>query len=149
MFLRICQTLNGTLRSQNHKPDQPLSSDTTSMLWFRSLLFLFAITGMPHLNAQLVSDFTPPRGSCCLQGAAQALAEQLQDWNQLGRYYADNQRLEKLPPEPGRVVFLGDSITDGWKLAQSFAAIRKRGPLRRLSTCGCKMTWTASIWCKT
>ena len=44
----------------------------------------------------------------------------MQDWNQLGRYYADNQRLKQLPPEPGRVVFLGDSITDGWKLAQYF-----------------------------
>jgi len=44
----------------------------------------------------------------------------LQDWNQLGRYYADNQRLKQLPPEPARVVFLGDSITDGWKLAQFF-----------------------------
>ncbi len=38
----------------------------------------------------------------------------------MGRYYADNQRLKQLPPEPGRVVFLGDSITDGWKLAQYF-----------------------------
>ena len=44
----------------------------------------------------------------------------MQDWNQLGRYYADNQRLQQLPPEAGRVVFLGDSITDGWKLAQHF-----------------------------
>jgi lysophospholipase L1-like esterase len=69
---------------------------------------------------QLVDEYNPPKAGCCLQTAAQNLADQLQDWNQLGRYYADNQRLKDLPPEPRRVVFLGDSITDGWKLAQSF-----------------------------
>ena len=71
-------------------------------------------------SGQLVEQFAPPRANCCLPATAKALADQLQDWNQLGRYYADNQRLKQLPPEPGRVVFLGDSITDGWKLAQYF-----------------------------
>ena len=66
---------------------------------------------------QLAEEFTPPRANCCLQFSAQALADQLQDWNQLGRYHADN---AKLTAEAGRVVFLGDSITDGWKLAQAF-----------------------------
>lgn len=69
---------------------------------------------------QVVEQFAPPRANCCLPAAAKTLADQLQDWNQLGRYYADNQRLRQLPPEPGRVIFLGDSITDGWKLAQYF-----------------------------
>jgi lysophospholipase L1-like esterase len=70
--------------------------------------------------AQVVEQFAPPRANCCLPATAKSLADQLQDWNQLGRYYADNQRLKQLPPEPGRVVFLGDSITDGWKLGQYF-----------------------------
>jgi len=69
---------------------------------------------------QLVEQFNPPRANCCLPGLAQSLADQLQDWNQLGRYYTDNERLKALPPEPGRVVFYGDSITDHWKLAQYF-----------------------------
>jgi lysophospholipase L1-like esterase len=69
---------------------------------------------------QLVEQYAPPRANCCLPATAKSLADQLQDWNQLGRYYADNQRLLQLPPEAGRVVFLGDSITDGWKLGQSF-----------------------------
>ncbi|MDE3197112.1 MAG: SGNH/GDSL hydrolase family protein [Acidobacteriota bacterium] len=47
------------------------------------------------------------------------MANGLQDWNQLGRYHADDERL-KGQTEPGRVVFLGDSITDIWKLAQYF-----------------------------
>ena len=47
--------------------------------------------------AQLADQFNPPRANCCLPGAAQALADQLLDWNQLGRYHADNQRLKALP----------------------------------------------------
>jgi lysophospholipase L1-like esterase len=53
-------------------------------------------------------------------GTAQQLTNQLQDWNQLGRYHADNEKLKSQPADPARVVFMGDSITDGWKLAQYF-----------------------------
>jgi lysophospholipase L1-like esterase len=80
------------------------------------LLFFLAVPAF----AQLVDDYAPPRANCCLAGAAQALADQLQDWNQLGRYHADNAKLRGMPAEAGRVVFFGDSITDGWKLAQYF-----------------------------
>lgn len=38
----------------------------------------------------------------------------------MGRYHADNERLKAMPAEPGRVVFMGDSITDGWKLPVYF-----------------------------
>lgn len=72
------------------------------------------------LAGQLIREFHLPKAACRLQRAAQQLADQLQDWNQLGRYYNDNERLKALPPEPGRVIFLGDSITDGWKLAKFF-----------------------------
>jgi lysophospholipase L1-like esterase len=71
-------------------------------------------------RAQLVQEFSPPKADCCLQFLAQRLADQLQDWNQLGRYHEDDRRLEGQPREKGRVVFLGDSITDGWKLGQYF-----------------------------
>ena len=38
-------------------------------------------------HAQLATDFTLPRpAGCCLVNTATSLAEQLQDWNQLGRY---------------------------------------------------------------
>ncbi|HLY17964.1 MAG TPA: SGNH/GDSL hydrolase family protein [Bryobacteraceae bacterium] len=83
--------------------------------------FLTALVLLPAAaRCQLVEDFNPPKANCCLAGFAHSLADQLQDWNQLGRYNQDNARLKALPPEPRRVVFLGDSITDGWKLAQSF-----------------------------
>ncbi len=71
-------------------------------------------------RGQLVDDYNPPRGACCLPSSAQQLADRLQDWNQLGRYHADNEALKKQPPDPNRVVFMGDSITDIWKLTDSF-----------------------------
>jgi len=71
-------------------------------------------------HAQLADEFNPPNANCCLLNTAKSLADQLQDWNQLGRFYAANQELKKRPAEAGRVVFMGDSITDFWKLEESF-----------------------------
>lgn len=42
----------------------------------------------------------------------EALQQRLLDWPQLSRYRQDNAALPAR--EPGRVVFFGDSITDGW-----------------------------------
>jgi lysophospholipase L1-like esterase len=72
------------------------------------------------LWAQLSTEFTPPGTACCLLGNAERLAQQLQDWSQLGRYHKANVQLKAAPRDPGRVVFMGDSITDGWKLDQYF-----------------------------
>src|ERR1035437_9425283 len=85
--------------------------------YFLPLLF-GAILVPASAPGQVVEQFAPPRANCCLPATAKSLADQLQDWNQLGRYYADNQSLQQLPPDPGRVVFLGDSIPDGGRLAQ-------------------------------
>ncbi|HLH31125.1 MAG TPA: SGNH/GDSL hydrolase family protein [Terriglobia bacterium] len=86
-----------------------------------TLLCAIGILLMPSFaHGQLADEYKPPRGACCLANAAQNLANQLQDWNQLGRYHDANQELMKQPVPAGRVVFLGDSITDFWKLDQSF-----------------------------
>ena len=82
------------------------------------LLQFFALS--TNLRAQLVQDFNPPKAGCCLAPAAARLAGELQDWNQLGRYHQDDLRLEAEPRVPGRVVFLGDSITDIWNLKKFF-----------------------------
>ncbi len=71
-------------------------------------------------RCQLVEDYNPPKTNCCLATFAHNLADQLQDWNQLSRYHDDNERLKDQPADPRRMVFLGDSITDGWKLDRSF-----------------------------
>ena len=80
---------------------------------------LLLICGAP-LSAQLADEFNPPRANCCLINNARALADQLQDWNQLGRYHQANEDLKKQPADAGRVVFMGDSITDFWRLEQYF-----------------------------
>ena len=75
-----------------------------------------------NVNAQLADEFNAPPASCCLLTTAKQLADQLQDWNQIGRYYAANRELKKQPADPKRVVFMGDSITDGWRLEEYFPA---------------------------
>jgi len=84
---------------------------------------LFIATGfamcMP-VKGQLVDSYSPPKTGCCLASQAKRVAEELQDWNQLGRYHDANEELKQQPADSHRVVFLGDSITDGWKLMDSF-----------------------------
>ena len=86
-----------------------------------STLLIPALLLMPAAaRCQLVGEYHPPKANCCLVFAARNLAGQLEDWNQIGRYHEDDERLKAMPPDPHRVVFLGDSITDFWRLAQSF-----------------------------
>ena len=70
--------------------------------------------------AQLVEEYSVPAAGCCLARSAKSLADQLQDWNQIGRYHRANQDLKNGPPASGRVVFMGDSITDSWQLDRYF-----------------------------
>jgi acyl-CoA thioesterase I len=42
------------------------------------------------------------------------MQKQLQDWPNLARYRADNAKLGAPAASENRVVFMGDSITDGW-----------------------------------
>jgi lysophospholipase L1-like esterase len=55
-----------------------------------------------------------------LQKVVDEDTECLEDWPYLRRYAEDDQRLVAAGPVKGRVVFMGDSITDGWDLARQF-----------------------------
>lgn len=83
-------------------------------------LILVGCSARLCLNAQLQDQFNPPRSNCCLASSAKTLADQLEDWNQLGRYHQADLDLKNAPAPQGRVVFMGDSITDFWRLEQYF-----------------------------
>jgi lysophospholipase L1-like esterase len=85
-----------------------------------SVLALAGMFACLPAQGQLVDQFNPPRAGSVLVMTARSLADQLQDWNQLGRYHAENQELRKQPADPNRVVFMGDSITDFWRLSEYF-----------------------------
>jgi lysophospholipase L1-like esterase len=89
----------------------------------RRMFFVVLFAGFfvaAPVRAQLVDDYNPPRTNCCLAATAKTLSDQMLDWNQLSRYHAANEDLKQQPADPKRVVFMGDSITDIWKLADSF-----------------------------
>jgi lysophospholipase L1-like esterase len=74
--------------------------------------------------AVALATFAPqqqPTDSCAdLQQRAQRMEATLRDWPQLARYGDANTQLQPPAKSERRVVFMGDSITDGWKLADYF-----------------------------
>lgn len=88
----------------------------------RSCAAVSAVVALLALGAaaQLARSYQPIPAGCCLLFQAQRLTHELTDFNQLSRYHAQDLKLEAAGPVPGRVVFMGDSITDYWPLAQSF-----------------------------
>jgi lysophospholipase L1-like esterase len=57
---------------------------------------------------------TGPAGAVDLAKQLAVLEAKLMDWPQLGRYRAENAALAPAATGEQRVVFYGDSITDGW-----------------------------------
>lgn len=64
------------------------------------------------------------------RGAPSPAGASAQDWAGLGRYRAENASLPAVEPGEGRVVFYGDSITEGW-IAAAPAFFRGRPWLDR------------------
>ena len=53
-------------------------------------------------RGQVVGELNPQRSNCCLANTARSLANQLQDWNQLGRYHQANDL------KPAAMIVLAD-----------------------------------------
>ncbi len=81
------------------------------------LCFLFLVF-IASASAQTASQESQE----CADAKAQAarLQTRLQDWPALARYREANDGVTAPAKDEKRVVFMGDSITDGWKLASYF-----------------------------
>jgi len=63
-------------------------------------------------NAQATAQSADPCGE--LKTRADRAETRLKDWPQLARYHDDNSKVNPPAKTEQRVVFMGDSITDGW-----------------------------------
>ncbi|HKN25343.1 MAG TPA: SGNH/GDSL hydrolase family protein [Candidatus Acidoferrum sp.] len=70
------------------------------------------VQGTPAKSAETCAE------SSALEKKVSALNAILMDWPQLGRYREANAALPAPAKDEARVVFLGDSITDGWQNPQ-------------------------------
>ncbi len=81
----------------------------TILTIFAFVVCLFAQTPTPTPDALTVE-----------KQRADRLQSRLNDYAQLARYAKANSEVQPLAKDEKRVVFLGDSITDSWKLAEYF-----------------------------
>jgi lysophospholipase L1-like esterase len=82
-------------------------------LW---LVCIWVLACLPLVAAQ-----TPDNKELAdLQRRLGRVEKRLEDWPNLQRYQAANQKLPAPAKDERRVVFMGDSITDSWKLEQAF-----------------------------
>ena len=82
---------------------------------------LFAFVVIFAIATQAQQSAIPSTGFAGLdQYRASRIAVFTDDFGQLARYRAANAELKAPAAGENRIVFFGDSITDGWKLAESF-----------------------------
>ena len=69
---------------------------------------------------QAPAQTPPPETIESLKQQLDRLQNRMKDWPQLNRYKDANAKVPAPEKSEDRVVFMGDSITDGWKLAEYF-----------------------------
>ena len=96
-------------------------------LWVATLLAgLFTATSLPAQQANIPSESkapapqTPPSGHPNDTYWNARDRQLLVDFGNLARFKEANEMLGAPKPDEDRVVFMGDSITQGWNLAESF-----------------------------
>ena len=85
-----------------------------------NLVLSIALLSALPLAAQTVPAPPAPAEPCPQAAQVEHMKAQLADWPQLARYREADAALPPALPGEQRVVFYGDSITDAWKIADSF-----------------------------
>jgi lysophospholipase L1-like esterase len=80
------------------------------------LILLISLSLPVVVSAQNQTDDSPD----ALKQRIELMQRKAQDWPQLARYRDANAKVPPPEKNENRVVFLGDSITDGWNLAEYF-----------------------------
>ncbi|MEP7039654.1 MAG: SGNH/GDSL hydrolase family protein [Acidobacteriota bacterium] len=78
------------------------------------LIFVSCLSSFSQTTVEKVSDCDEAKNKNT------RYEKQLSDWAQFNRYREANLKLMPPSKNENRVVFMGDSITDGWNLAQYF-----------------------------
>lgn len=86
------------------------------MKTFLSLFLLCLLTTAALAQAQPPAPDSPE----ALKMRIERMQNQLSDWPNLKRYRDKNAEVAPPAKDENRVVFYGDSITDGWKIAEYF-----------------------------
>ena len=99
-----------------------------------SIVLMFTLAAAdPQAQAPPQPTTQPPPATAAPSAddaaARQRAAEQklLQDWPNLARYRDDNAKLPPPGKDEKRVVFIGDSITDGWGAGRTTSS--RAGPM--------------------
>ncbi len=79
-------------------------------------MLVFVFQAQPQTQQSVPAPESPE----ALKQRLELAQRRLQDWAQLGRYRDANAQLSPPSSSEQRVVFYGDSITDGWKIAEYF-----------------------------
>ncbi len=82
----------------------------------RCLSFLLLVVSPLIVSAQSQSNDSPEE----MRQQIERLQRRLQDWPYINRYKEANAEVPAPEKNENRVVFMGDSITDGWKLIEYF-----------------------------
>jgi lysophospholipase L1-like esterase len=70
--------------------------------------------------SQVVLQALPPDTPENCASRSKTMYQWLEDWPNMARYAEADKQAETLPPNQRTVVFMGDSITDGWNVAKYF-----------------------------
>ena len=81
-----------------------------------TLLLVLSLSVIASAQNQTPANDSPD----AMKQQIERMQRRLMDWPQLSRYKDANAKVPAPEKSENRVVFMGDSITDGWKLAEYF-----------------------------